>query len=418
MKGTSLLMLSVLAFAIFNVQTAAAQFPKIKIPKVNQPTTQPTPSATTQTSVQPATDNNTQPAQPSGGNRGTANAANGPAINKPSIQITLRTHQQYYRNSQRDEETWSWTPRISYRVNGPIPAGSQLSVDFILPSGKAWVHLDCSTNETKDGYWWHTECGMNTDDVKDEQASIETGVAGFKIDIKNELQGTNQTLFAGKFKVEKFHVGVVDLPKFKNNFSYYVNYDWNLPIGYVYGYDGMDIRAGNRPSETEARLSFVTWFKGDPKLLDYGKDIAYLYYQGKMVADSDGGDKYGANGCQVTNIASHESANGYCRHYFTFNATVWDKQPQYHPQEFKMYQNPGEYEIKILENGKLARTAKFTMGPNGKLVDTGIGAENKLGTGRIVVPVQIVGDQDGAWDQNAFKTEAFFGNPLSNFIVP
>jgi hypothetical protein len=418
MTRTSLLTLVILGFAIFKLETAAAQFPKIKVPKVNQPTTQPTPAGTAQTSAQSATGKDTQPTQPPGSNRGTASAATGPAINKPSIQITLRTHRQYYRNGQREEETWSWTPRISYRVNGPIPAGSQLSVDFTLPSGKAWVHFDCSTNETKEGYWWHTECGMNTDDVKDEQASIETGVASFRINLKNELQGMNQTLFSGKFKVEKFHVGVVDLPKFKNNFSYYVNYDWNLPIGYVYGYDGLDIRAGNRPSETEARLSFVTWFKGDPKLLDYGKDVAYLYYQGKMVADSDGGDKYGANGCQETNLASYESANGYCRHYFTFNAMVWDKQAQYHPQDFKMYQNPGEYEIKILENGKLARTAKFTMGPNGKLVDTGIGPGNQLGTGRIVVPVQIVGDQDGAWDRNAFSTEAFFGHPLSGFVVP
>jgi hypothetical protein len=58
------------------------------------------------------------------------------------------------------------------------------------------------------------------------------------------------------------------------------------------------------------------------------------------------------------------------------------------------------------------------MGPNGKLVDTGIGNQNNLGTGRIVVAVQIVGDQDGAWDRNAFSTQAFFGNPLSGFVVP
>src|ERR1700730_5092915 len=179
-------------------------------------------------------------------------------INKPSIQIALRTHQQYYRNGQEDQETWSWTPRIAYRVVGPISAGSQLSVEFTLPSGKPWIKLDCFTKETKDGYWWPTECGMNSNDVKDQDASIETGLAGLKINLKNELEGTNKTLFAGKFKVEKFHVGVVDLPKFKNNFAYYVNYDWNLPIGYVYGYDGMEVCAGNRPSDTAVRLRFVT----------------------------------------------------------------------------------------------------------------------------------------------------------------
>ena len=97
---------------------------------------------------------------------------------------------------------------------------------------------------------------------------------------------------------------------------------------------------------------------------------------------------------------------------------VWDKQAEFHPMDFKMYENAGEYEIKILENGKLARTAKFTMGPNGQLVDSGVGKQNNLGTGRIVLPVQITGDQDGTWDRNAYKTDAFFGSPLTGFVVP
>jgi hypothetical protein len=407
--------LAVLVFTVFSLQTASAQFPKIKIPKVNQPKSEPTPD-----SAQPTSTNNSQPAQPQPENRNISlSAATGPTINKPSIQITLRTHLQYYRNGQEDQETWSWTPRIVYRVNGPIFAGSQLSVDFTLPSGKPWIKLDCNTKETAVGSWWETECGMNSNDVKDQDASIETGLAGFKINLKNELEGTNATLFSGKFKVEKFHVGVVDLPKFKNNFSYYVNYDWNLPIGYIYAYDGMDVRAGNRPSETEARLTFVTWFKGEPKNIDYGKYVAYLYYQGKLVADSaGGGNKYGDTACQITNAAYHESPNTYCRRKFTLNAMVWDKQPEFHPEDFKMYQNPGEYEIKVLQDGKLARTAKFTMAPNGQLVDTGIGPRNNLGTGRIVVTAQIIGDQDGQWDRNAYKTEAFFGNPLSGLVIP
>ena len=82
-----------------------------------------------------------------------------------------------------------------------------------------------------------------------------------------------------------------------------------------------------------------------------------------------------------------------------------------------MYQNPGEYEIKILENGKLARSAKFTMGKDYQIVDTGIGKQNNLGSARVVVPVQIIGDQDGLWDKNAWKTEAFYGNPLTGFSI-
>jgi hypothetical protein len=123
----------------------------------------------------------------------------------------------------------------------------------------------------------------------------------------------------------------------------------------------MDHRPGYQPSRTEGRLNLVTWFKGTPNTLNYGKYVAYLYYQGRLVADSAGGDKYGETSCEVTNTAYEESAFGYCRRKLVVNAMVWDKEPQFHPQDFEMYKNPGEYEIKLLQNGTLARTAKFTM---------------------------------------------------------
>ena len=33
-------------------------------------------------------------------------------------------------------------------------------------------------------------------------------------------------------------------------------------------------------------------------------------------------------------------------------------------------------------------------------------------------PAQVIGDLDGQWDRNAYKTDAFFGNPLSGFVAP
>ena len=58
------------------------------------------------------------------------------------------------------------------------------------------------------------------------------------------------------------------------------------------------------------------------------------------------------------------------------------------------------------------------MGTNYQIVATGIGQQNNLGTGRNVVPVQIIGDQDGQWERNAYKADAFFGNPLTGFVIP
>lgn len=82
-----------------------------------------------------------------------------------------------------------------------------------------------------------------------------------------------------------------------------------------------------------------------------------------------------------------------------------------------MAENPGEYEFKLIWNNKLARSIKFTVGPNGK-VDNGIATANKLGTGRVIAPVTVIGDQDGLWDRTGWKTEAFYGNPLTGFTAP
>jgi hypothetical protein len=60
---------------------------------------------------------------------------------------------------------------------------------------------------------------------------------------------------------------------------------------------------------------------------------------------------------------------------------------------------------------------KFSADAEGKIVDNGIGKNNKLGNNRIVVPVQVLGDSDGPWDKNAWRTDAFYGNPLTGFTV-
>lgn len=337
-------------------------------------------------------------------------------INKPSIQITLQVHKGY----KGDPETWSWTPTIDFRVNGPVTAGSQLSVEYGLPTNQSWLKFDCRTEEAGPYSWLGVEkCGLNP---PDEKAVTYTGSVDFRITLKNELEGKSATLLSGKFKVEKFHEGVVDLPKFKNNFVYYVNYDWNLPIAYVYD---EALSYWEKPSYkmvpasmNRSSLMAAFWFKGSNKALLYSKSAAYLYYQGQLVAQavSEGST------CEVLDLpeTNQDSPNGYCRSMFHFlKALLWDKSPSSAVQDyFPMYKNPGEYEIKVLLNGKLARTAKFTMGTNYQLVDTGIGKQNNLGTGRIVVPVQIIGDQDGTWDRNAYKTDTFFGNPLSGFVTP
>ena len=68
----------------------------------------------------------------------------------------------------------------------------------------------------------------------------------------------------------------------------------------------------------------------------------------------------------------------------------------------------------MLWKSHLARSIKFTVDRDGKF-DNGIAKENHVGSERVIVPVQIIGDQDGQWDRAAWKSEAFFGNPLTGF---
>ena len=79
-------------------------------------------------------------------------------------------------------------------------------------------------------------------------------------------------------------------------------------------------------------------------------------------------------------------------------------------------QNPGQYEIKMIYKGELARSIKFTVAEGGSF-DNGIATANKLGTSRVLVPVRIIGSQ-GVWNKLAWKTDAFYGNPLTGFTAP
>ena len=343
----------------------------------------------------------------------------GQSVNKATVQFFLQIHKGY----KGDSETWSWTPVASFRVNAPIAAGSSVSIEYSL-AGRTWK-FDCTPSDMGLSYSWlgFRDCGLNPGD---DQAVTYVGPVDFKINLKNELEGKNATLLTGKFKVEKFHEGVVDLPKFKNNFVYYVNYDWTLPMAYVYdeyvynweyGYPTADRSA---PNLSRSHLMAAFWFKGTNKNVIYSKYEAYLYYKDKRVAEAIPESAV----CEVLNRpdSNQDAPNSYCRSVFSFQkAMLWDKEPTVMEPGFyyEMYKNPGEYEIKVLQNGKLARTAKFTFGSDYKIVDNGIVKQNSIGTFRMLVPAVMLGDQDGAWDKNAWKTEAFYGNPLTGFsIVP
>jgi hypothetical protein len=342
-----------------------------------------------------------------------ADDAGQPTIMKDWVQVTPWTLNVY----QKSNDTWSWVPTLRFRVNGPIASGSQLYATFSIPGSNPWVKFDCKTGETTAGRWWKTDCGGR--DIGEDKGSTYTGPVDFAIKMRNELAKTDVTLFTGKAKVAKVHTNEVG-PKAANKFVYYVDHDWNLPIGYLFlkpnEVDGM-----NKPS-----FNAAFWTRGDassfqPHLFYQGKEVGNLMYQGAQV---------GKPSCDVevdntTTLSVDDSLPQKARWSRVvctfFSVLAWDKTGKKTggplPPPYVLAGNAGDYEFKLLWKDHLARSIKFTVKADGTF-DNGIATANSLGDNRVIVPVQVLGDQDGTWDHNAWKTGAFYGGPLSGFQAP
>jgi hypothetical protein len=207
-----------------------------------------------------------------------------------------------------------------------------------------------------------------------------------------------------------------------------VDHDWNLPIGYVF-YEPDDTWDSGDPRRwAKPKFSFAFWTRGEksgfaePHLFLGGKEVGKLFNDGREV---------GTPSCGTTEVhyqVSQSTADEGPKFIWQrwkcsfYNVIPWNKTGDKNETLFGRLhlfnENPGEYEVKIIFNGRLIRSFKFAVDAEGKLVDNGIAAANKLGSNRLIVPVQVVGDQDGPWDRVAWKTDAFYGNPLSGFKLP
>ena len=338
-----------------------------------------------------------------------------PTIQKDSVQVNAFTLSSY----KKDFKVFSWVPRLNLRVNGPIASGSQIYAEFTAPGAGPWK-FDCKTEETGAGHWWQVEDCGGRDALGEDKGTTYTGPVSFTIKMRNELMGGDATLFAGKFKVARVHSNETG-PDYVNHFVYYVDQDWNLPIGYVF-YNRDDVRGMNYPS-----FGFAFWARTEynapyePHLFHNGKEVGKLMYQGEEVGKASCGTAEIED--NPTHITNPQGQFIWTRWGCNFpNVKGWNKTGEKADSMFGalylMSENAGDYEIKILYKGHLVRSIKFAVDAEGKLVDNGIGTANKLGNNRIIVPVQVLGDADGPWDKMSWKTDAFYGNPLTGFTAP
>jgi hypothetical protein len=386
----------------FCCQPASAQLPgSLKLPKVSKPKPKPTPTDAAQPSLsgesQPAPSSESRPAaasaqpQPTSGATATTPVVSvQPLVGFDKGWLVVRTL--VVSSYKGNFDIWSWTPVVEFRDRGNLPSGAKYYAEFMQPNGSPWIKLACEQNGD----------AFTCIDRDDSKGATYAGLIPFAVKLRNPLQGTEQTVFTGKAKVEKAPSSDVE----RNKLSYYVNHDWALPIGYVFRrYDG--------------HLGFAIWLHTDnssglePHVFYNGAEVGLATLNGEPVGHAGCGESE-LEAWPSRDVASSLANKGkWVRVGCDFTNVYWGDEE--HTQGVHLInRHPGEYEIKVLWKGRLARSIKFTVNPDGSINDAGIAA-NGFSTDRVMVPVKVIGAQDGTWDQNAWRTEAFYGNPPQGF---
>lgn len=295
-----------------------------------------------------------------------------------------------------DNAEWRWTPTATFRLTGPVSASANISVEYTTPNGVPWVTAKCKLwNAIESGKNFRFDyCGK---DIEPSKATNQTGMFKFQIKLNDPANGTNQTLYSGRFSIGKILYNIDGTPAKNKQFHYFVDNDFRLGYAFVATWFG----------DTTNDLYTEVWLKN--KIMNYAAIQGYLYYKGKQIAETSGSFP----------LKLHPKENA--KESFElvgFQFPVLMNQPDsnYFNDRFKIYKNPGDYEIKVMRDDQLIRSIKFSVDAGGKIAANNIGKEIVDGTS-ILTPVQILGTADGTYNKTAWK-DGIFGNPISNLFVP
>lgn len=329
-----------------------------------------------------------------------------PTLLKRTVQVTPKRFLRYWKNPSAAEpvyNTYSWVPQIQFDILGPTESGGKFYVEFDMPDGKPWVKYNMRTPEIGDDIWETIKMETISESDLEKKAILNEGVFPFRIKVKNALSGTDKVFFSGKIKVGTYLLDQ-NIPDYKGKKDFYIDYDWHLPTAYIW--------LNPRDDEHVPQLATGICLRGK---VDSSKLEAYLFYNGRQIA------KKGANENNLTarmSSAADEPSHRWTIWEITFtDVRGFNQSPSANSyvSQFFLDKNPGEYEIKVMRDNQLSRSIKFSVGRDGKIVDTGIGKLASIGGVRMIFPAQILGTADGNYNPVAWKTEFLFYNPPPGF---
>jgi hypothetical protein len=410
MKNKLAIFLVVVGAITLDYQTVSAQFP-IKIPKIkvekpkteapNPDSSRPTDSPTSASPV--STSSTSQSRRQYGFIRPDAR----PLLVWDSIYIQAATHDAYWK--MPGQKYSSWVPTVRFTVFYDWKVTLNYVAEYFNPDGSLWFSepLEGGRPSADDTVMFKGDYS-NMSRMRDTKSSAATGLYGIKI--TNKTSG--EVAFLGKFKVGKFPREY----RGKNEFEFYVDHDWIMPIGTVSfhhsNFSGQDL-GFNFPVQVSI------WFKQNPGS-DSGLE-ARLYYKGQQIATTNRLEPYEDRASEVGNLSAElHHWNRLQFEWFNEKVNV-DNGGSYHPdnmpKSFFVDRNAGEYTVKVYQKGVQVREAKFTVGTDGRVVDGGYQKPGNLTYHKVLIPVTVIGASE-KWNSIAWKAEAFYGNPLNGFVVP
>lgn len=379
-----------LAFSI----TALGQI-TIKVPKINQPKTSPTPS----TNNGNTNNNNTNQTNNSNDLR-KPEATDDPVFLKTTLDVRCDTENRYWKTPTESNYT-SWVPQVKFKVFYNGSTKLRYLAEYFTPDGKLWFSETLETNMSDGNYQTVDLNSSRSGDRFTNKSTVAIGTYGVKI----TNQRDNSVVFEGKFKVNKYKYGN-NLPMFKNQYSFYVEQDWNLPIGYVW----LDYKGDQYAPLVKVGM----WFKNDLRSSDFeGK----LFYNGQEIATTDDLGEASNNDRRFPNVTENKELAYWQRWDFSWNKVRFKagNGGMSYPNAKMINSMPGEYTLKVLFQGVQVREAKFSIA-NGNFVDNGIGKQNNFNDHKIIIPVKVMGTIE-KWNTASWKTDAFYGNPLTGFSL-
>lgn len=391
----------------------------IRIPKVGQPKSTPTPAPKPNTSTNntstdtgkatkteaPITNNGASnssgnPSVSSDNLKSKPEASDNPVLLKTTLDVRADLQNRYWKVPTESNYT-SWIPQVRFKVFYKGDIRLRYSAEYFTPDGKSWFSETLEPDMVDQN---NQTVEIKSTRVGDKFTNRSTNAVGtYGVKITNTRD--NSVVFQGKFKINKYKYGP-NIPMFKNQFCFYVEQDWNIPIGYVWlKWTGS---GGASPLPTVSM-----WFKDDIRSSDLE---ARLFYNGQQIATTDDKGESESTEYRIPNVQENKELT-----YFRLWNFAWYKVRYAHAdharksfREAKFINDmDGEYVVKVLFQGQQVREVKFSVS-GGNIADNGIAKQNNFAEHKVIVPVKVMGTNE-KWNPASWKTDAFYGNPLNGF---